>query len=168
MPAPADLDPGATPTPTTSGRNGPQINPSTGLSTDYLNHFTEALMALEMAGSVPECLDDLREWQPKTYPEHFAGSRFSNRDAIVAAYFATDPPIRILLDRMAKVLNALVARSRDLACQQTDAAEIEVIARRGVARLRPLIAQTAALINGTADEATRRGPQAQIDAMFAR
>jgi hypothetical protein len=64
----------------------PNINPSTGLSTDYLNHFTEAVMALEMAADIPECLDDLRAWQPKTYLEHFAASRFSNRDAVIRAY----------------------------------------------------------------------------------
>ena len=168
MPAPADFDPGADATTTTSGRNGPQINPSTGLSTDYLNHFTEAVMALEMAGSAPECLDDLRAWRPKSYAAHFAGSRFSNRDAIVAAYLATDPAIRTTLDQMSEVLNALVERSRDLACQHTDATEIEAIARRGVARLRPLIARTAAVINGATGTEIRRGPQAEIDAMFAR
>ena len=53
----------------------PNINPATGLSTDYLNHFTEALMVLEMVRDMPECIDDLRAWQPKTYTEHFAGSR---------------------------------------------------------------------------------------------
>ena len=56
----------------------------TGLSTDYLNHFTEAIMLLEMAGELPECLDDLRAWRPKTYTEHFATSRFSNREAVIA------------------------------------------------------------------------------------
>lgn len=168
MPAPADFDPGADAAPSTSGLNGPQINPSTGLSTDYLNHFAEAVMALEMAGSVPECLDELRAWKPKSYAAHFAGSRFSNRDAIVAAYLAADPAIRASLDRMSELLNALVVSSRDLACRHTDAAEIEAIACRGLARLRPLIARTAAVINGTAAEENRQGPQAEIDAMFAR
>ena len=75
----------------TSGRGGPNINPSTGLSTDYLNHFTEAVMLLEMVGTMPECLDDLRAWDVKTYPEHFAASHFSNRNAIIAAYQSADP-----------------------------------------------------------------------------
>lgn len=154
----------------TSGGGGPKINPLTGLSTDYLNHFTEAVMVLEMAASVPECLDDLRAWQPKSYAEHFAGSHFSNREAIVAAYQDADPGVRAALDRAAEMLNALVARSRDLACRpQADAAEIEGIARRAAERIRPLIARTAAVINGTtADAAVQQGPQAAIDAMFAR
>jgi hypothetical protein len=172
MPAPAAdsaTDPNVAQPSPTSGRGGPKINPLTGLSTDYLNHFTEAVMLLEMAGAVPECLNDLRAWQPKSYAAHFAGSRFSNRDLIVAAYDAADPAVRAALDRSADVLNALVERSRDLVCQQTDKAEIEAIARRAVERLRPLIARVAALINGSSSEdAGRQGPQAAIDAMFAR
>src|SRR5436305_12785984 len=90
----------------TSGCGGPKINPETGLSTDYLNHFTEAVMVLEMADAVSECLHDLDAWQPKTYAEHFVASRFSNRDAIVAAYQAADPGLRATLDRTAELLNA--------------------------------------------------------------
>jgi hypothetical protein len=172
MPAPAadrGTDLAAAAAASTSGGGGPRINPVTGLSTDYLNHFTEAVMALEMAASMPECVDDLRAWQPRSYAEHFAASRFSNRDAIVAAYHSADPKVRSALDRAAEMLNALMERSRDLACQQSDAAEIEAIARRAAERIRPLIARTAAVINDTtADADGRQGPQAAIDAMFAR
>jgi hypothetical protein len=172
MPAPAAdrvTDPAGAAAPSPSGASGPKINPLTGLSTDYLNHFTEAVMLLELAGAMPECVDDLRAWRPKTYAAHFAASHFSNRDAIVAAYRAADPAVRGALDRNAELLNALAERSRDLLCQQTDRTEIEAIARRAVERLRPLIARTAALINGTVvDAAGRQGPQAAIDAMFAR
>lgn len=31
------------------------INPRTGLATDYLNHFNEAVMLLEMVPDMPEC-----------------------------------------------------------------------------------------------------------------
>ena len=63
MPAPAI----AAPLPEASGPGMPNINPATGLSTDYLNHFSEALMALEMVRDMPECIEDLRAWTPKTY-----------------------------------------------------------------------------------------------------
>ena len=90
MPAPAadraiDLAASAA-SPVTSGRGGPNINPVTGLSTDYLNHFTEAIMLLEILPAMPDCLDDFLAWEPKDYREHFAASRFSNRDAVIAAY----------------------------------------------------------------------------------
>ena len=163
------IDPSAPASSTaTSGRGGPNINPSTGLSTDYLNHFTEALMVLEMVGTVPECLDDLRAWQAKTYAEHFAASHFSNRDTIIAAYQSADPAVRTALDETSDVLNAMVWRTRELVLRHIGTAEVEAVARRALDRLRPLIARTAALINGTAFEPDRQGPQAAVDAIFGR
>src|SRR3954469_24598923 len=153
----------------TSGRGGPNIHPSTGLYTDYLNHFTEAVMMLEMVGTMPGCLDDLRAWDVKTYPEHFAASRFSNRDAIIAAYQSADPAVRAALDRTSEMLNAMVARARELVLQHVGTAEVNAIVRRALERLRPLIARTAAVINGTATKtADRQGPQAAVDAIFER
>ncbi|MGH6975854.1 MAG: hypothetical protein ACREED_02395, partial [Stellaceae bacterium] len=43
------------------------INPVTGLATDYLNHFNEAIMLLEMLSSFPDCIDDFLGWQPLSY-----------------------------------------------------------------------------------------------------
>jgi len=172
MPAPAadcGIDSAASASsPNTSGRGGPNINPSTGLSTDYLNHFTEAVMVLEMAGTVPECLDDLRDWDVKTYQEHFAASHFSNRDAIIAAYQTADPAVRTALDETSDVLNAMVWRTRELVLRHIGTAEVEAVARRALDKLRPLIARTSALINGTAFEPDRQGPQAAVDAIFNR
>ncbi|MEI8150921.1 MAG: hypothetical protein WCG92_04915, partial [Hyphomicrobiales bacterium] len=112
-------------------------------------------------------LGELDAWQPKTYTEHYATSRFSNRDAIVAAYKSADPAVRAALDRTAGLLNALVARTCDLLGQNAGTPKAAEIARRASERLRPLIARTAALINGTAvGAADRQGPQAEIDAMF--
>jgi len=47
------------------------INPRTGLATDYLNHFNEAIMLLEMIPDMPECSGDFLEWRPLSYAEHF-------------------------------------------------------------------------------------------------
>lgn len=90
----------------------PNINPLTGLSTDYLNHFTEAVMALEMAASMPECLDDLRAWGPKSYVEHFAASRFSHRAAVIDAYRAADGATRTALDAASTTLHATILELR--------------------------------------------------------
>ena len=50
------------------------INPTTLLATDYLNHFNEASMMLEMLPEIPDCITDLVQWRPLTYAEHFAES----------------------------------------------------------------------------------------------
>src|SRR5580700_3126309 len=83
----------AEPLPSAS-RRGANINPETGLATDYLNHFNEAIMLLDLVASVPEFLSDLMAWQPLTYRDHFAASSFTDRELAVAAYDAADPAAR--------------------------------------------------------------------------
>lgn len=62
------------------------INDTSLLSTDYLNHFNELTMMLEMAGDMPEMLDDVADWRFKTYQQHFADSVFQHKDLAVWAY----------------------------------------------------------------------------------
>ena len=152
--------------PEASGPGIPNINPATGLSTDYLNHFTEALMALEMASDIPECLDDLRAWAPKTYAEHFRQSGFTKRSVAIRLYDNADRALREEVDRISDAINGLLAKARAAAI---GGGEIAAIASRAAATIRPLIADLAALINGVADEpADRLSAQAAIDAMFGR
>jgi hypothetical protein len=147
----------------------PHINPVTGLSTDYLNHFTEAVMVLEIATLMPDCLDDLRAWRPKTYSEYFAASRFTDRDAAIAAYDAADPTVRDALDSVAETLNAVLAETRDVVLKHIASPDADSLAKRAVAWLKPLVARAAAVINGSAAVATTgMGTQAAIDALFDR
>ena len=59
------------------------INPRTGLATDYLNHFNEAIMLLEMIPDMPECAEDFLTWTPLSYAEHFWASNFKARDLAI-------------------------------------------------------------------------------------
>jgi hypothetical protein len=148
--------------PEASGAGIPNINPVTGLSTDYLNHFTEALMALEMAADIPECLDDLKAWRPKSYADHFAQSRFKNRAVVIDYYRVAKPALRRQVDRLSETINGLLIEAIEAA---TDSA---ATARRAAA-IRPLMAELADLINATTEKpADRRSSQAAIDAMFLR
>ena len=151
--------------PEASGPGIPNINPVTGLSTDYLNHFTEVLMALELAAGIPECIADLRAWRPRTYAEHFATSRFTNRDTVIRLYQAADPSLRKQVDKVSDALNRLLAKARDAVLRDPETAA-DAAAQH--ASVRPLITELAALMNGTEDEAGQGlNPQAAIDAMFA-
>jgi hypothetical protein len=155
--------------PEASGPGVPNINPATGLSTDYLNHFTEVLMALEMAADIPECIDDLQAWRPATYAEHFAKSRFANRDTVIRLYKAADPALRQQVDRVSDALNRLLAEARAAALRDPKTAAVGAAAQHATGNVRPLIADLAALINGTADESgAAANSQAAIDAMFAK
>ena len=50
---------------------GTNISEQTLLATDYLNHFNEIVMLLEMLADIPECFEDAKAWAPKSYPDHF-------------------------------------------------------------------------------------------------
>jgi hypothetical protein len=153
--------------PAAAARQISTINRLTALSTDYLNHFTEAVMVLEMGTMMPDCLEDLRTWQPKTYREHFVASRFADRDAVIAAYDAASPAVRDALNSASMLINAILVDARDILLANLGAPDAESIARRTVARTKPLIARAARVINGSS-AASDAPAQATVDALFSR
>src|SRR5260370_38978733 len=82
------------------------INPRTGLATDYLNHFNEAIMLLEMVPDMPECAEDFLTWTPLTYAEHFWASNFKARDLAIEAYELSDA--RIAFDNIAATMTSIL------------------------------------------------------------
>ena len=62
------------------------INPSTGLATDYLNHYNEIAMMIATLGDMPEMRDSVLDWRPIGYATHFNKTGFRDRDLAVAAY----------------------------------------------------------------------------------
>ena len=84
------------------------INPRTGLATDYLNHFNEAVMLLEMVPDMPECAEDFLTWSPLSYAEHFTASNFKARDLAIEAYELADPKIRTEFDNIANTMTSIL------------------------------------------------------------
>ncbi|MBP2290420.1 hypothetical protein [Azospirillum rugosum] len=65
---------------------GTNISDKTLLATDYLNHFNEIVMLIEMVPDMPDMLEECRIWQPKSYQEHFRDSGFSDKELAIEAY----------------------------------------------------------------------------------
>jgi len=149
------------------------INPLTGLATDYLNHFNEAIMLLELLSADPGCLGDFMSWQPMSYTEHFAASSFKHRDIAIAAYAAADPVARARLDVLADTMTDVLTATREALQANPLPPSTGHLATKTVAWLKPLVARAGAVINGTypADNAADAGdgePQAAIDAVMER
>lgn len=70
------------------------VNPATGLATDYLNLFNEAIMLFEMGLDMPDMAEELAEWHPRGYVEHFEKSGFEMKDVVIAAYAHAPADIR--------------------------------------------------------------------------
>ncbi len=65
---------------------GTNISDKTLLATDYLNHFNEIVMLIEMIPDMPDMMEECRLWQAKSYVEHFRDSGVADRDLAIAAY----------------------------------------------------------------------------------
>ena len=62
------------------------------LATDYLNHFNEVQMLLEM---VPDMLDDCKQWKPKSYPQHFLDSGLPYGALAAEIYNHVEPVFKV-------------------------------------------------------------------------
>lgn len=66
--------------------SGTNVNEQTLLATDYLNHFNEVVMLLEIIPDMPELLEDAHAWVPKSYKDHFRDSTIADKDLAIEAY----------------------------------------------------------------------------------
>ena len=144
------------------------INPRTGLATDYLNHFNEAIMLLEMLPACPDCLDDFLAWRPMSYRQHFAGSRFKGRALAIAAYEAAEPGARESLAALAGTMTAMLEATRAALAGGLPPEAAGLIAEAAAAWLRPLVARAGAVINGETEPAQPSAPLAVVDGLLRR
>jgi hypothetical protein len=135
------------------------INPRTGLATDYLNHFNEAIMLLEMIPDMPECAEDFLSWRPLSYCEHFMASNFKARDLAIEAYDAADAKVRAefdqIADNMTTILTAVSQAMREARQDKTRAA----LAEQATGWVKPLVALAGGIING--------GTEADVETIMA-
>lgn len=130
------------------------INPNTGFATDYLNHFNEAIMLLEMLPDCPDCIGDFLAWRPMSYREHFMASNFKGRDLAIAAYDTANPALRDCLDTMATTMTSVLEATRESMRPDMPPAGVAALAEQAAAWLKPLLARAGALINGEGDGET--------------
>ena len=135
------------------------INPRTGLATDYLNHFNEAIMLLEMIPDIPECAEDFLTWHPLSYAEHFWASNFKARDLAIEAYELADAKIRTEFDNitstMTSILTAVGSAMREARQDRTRA----TLAEQATGWVKPLVALAGGIING--------GSEADVETIMA-
>ena len=147
------------------------INPMTGLATDYLNHFNEAIMMLELIPSMPACIDDLMEWKVMTYREHFLAATQKHRDDVLVAYDTADAQARVMLDEIADTMSSILAATRDALRLDLSPTVAGGLAREAAYQLKPLVARAGAVINGlkvSGDIPLAGVAQAAVDAILDR
>lgn len=145
------------------------INPDTKLAHDYLNHFNEAIMVLELMATMPEALEHFLAWRPKTYCEHFNASRLKHRAFAVAAYEAADSRARRQLDELSAAMNGILVSLRETLRMNLSQPVAIPLATAAATHLKQMVGLAGAVINGGGvddlDEATDSA-QSAIDALL--
>jgi len=115
---------------------GKNVNETSFLATDYMNHFGEVIMLLELLPDMPDCFEELASWQPKSYGKHFQDSGFKDAELIIRAYENAPENFRKPFDRtiaqMDRVtLQAMAKIEAILAKSELDElrAEVEIATR---------------------------------------
>lgn len=147
------------------------IHPDTRLATDYLNHFNEVVMLIDMLSMMPDYAPDIVAWQPCSYVDHFRQSHFKERDLAIAAYAAVAPDRRRVFERTVRDIDRTLADIQGLITgAPMDALPRETIADLSEMRLKPLLAHAMGLINGgpVIDRVVEESGDAQlaVDALF--
>lgn len=147
---------------------GTNIHPQTLLATDYLNHFNEIVMMLEMIPDMPDCFEDAQAWQPKSYQDHFRDSQFRDKDLAVEAYEHVPgrfrKPFEDVIAQMNSVIAVTVERVGPLLAAGGDGGELRLVcsdASRGIQKLMDI---ASAIIHGSES----RFDQREIDGLLSR
>ena len=144
---------------------GTNINEQTLLATDYLNHFNEVVMLLEMIVDMPDLLDEAAAWQPKSYQDHFRESTFSDAALAVEAYDHVPERYKQPFEKTVGQLNTLIRTSieriqSDLENGTTD------LARENAAALSQVIQRLQDVAGGIIHGSEHTVDQSEIDAML--
>jgi hypothetical protein len=93
------------------------------LSNDYLNHYSEALMLIELAAAEPELATELRDWRPLGYRAYFEASPLRRAPEALAAYRALTDAQRGAFEALMLAMDALataaIAGSRSVVLTTT-------------------------------------------------
>lgn len=81
------------------------VSARTFLATDYLNHFNEVFMLLEMLADIPEMIEDVDDWAPKTYVQHFKDSNIAEKELAIEAYELCPDQYRLPFDQLTEKLD---------------------------------------------------------------
>ena len=144
---------------------GSNINEQTLLATDYLNHFNEIVMLLEMIPDMPEILEDAKEWSPKGYQEHMMESSFSDRELAVEAYNHVPQKFRQPFEKTVAQIDALIATSIERLEGDLEGGN-EGLLRENAVALSRVIQRLLDVASGTINGSANTMDQSEIDSLI--
>ena len=141
------------------------VHPESGLATDYLNHFNEVAMLLEMLGDMPDMAEEVLDWAPCAYAEHFQRTGYAGADTVIAAWDAAPHALKAHFETIIAALNDALSEAQ-AKLRDDDAAGAAALA---ASDLEPLLAAARAVVNGRIEAEyvdDQSADQAEVDALF--
>jgi hypothetical protein len=126
------------------------INAGSFLATDFLNLYNEVFMLLEMVPDMPDMLEELEGWQPKSYAQHFNGSNFAGKEIAIEAYNICPDHIKLPFDLLVIRLDQLIKDTLDAAFisyEATDEANVVKNVNEGVDEMKRIWSALNAIIH---------------------
>jgi hypothetical protein len=145
---------------------GTNLDPETLLATDYLNHFNEIVMLLEMVPDMPEIMEEVKAWQPKSYVDHFRDSTIADRELAMETYAHVLPVYKEPFDQTVDQLNNLIASCVDR-LEHYIAAGDEGMLREQASVMSRMIQRLLDTASGIIHGATKTMDQEEIDAVIS-
>ena len=128
------------------------VNETTFLATDYLNHLNEAVMMIELVPSMPDMLEDALSWRPKTYQQHFQEGELAIAGLAVEAYEIAPERYRLPFDLTIKAINRRIAKTLETLeplVDQGDSVKIGLVVLEACKSIQDLIGVASAIVNGS-------------------
>lgn len=144
---------------------GTNVNEQTLLATDYLNHFNEVVMLLEMIPDMPEMLEEAKEWRPKDYKDHFRDSSIADRELAVEAYDYVPTKYKVPFEQTLSQLNRLVASSLERLEQDLSEDNMD-LARENATALSQTLQRLTDIAGGIIHGSEKTMDQSEIDALL--
>lgn len=146
------------------------IHPDTRLATDYLNHFNEVVMLIDLLPDMPDFAPEVVGWQPCSYEDHFRQSTFKGKDLAIQAYGTVEPERRAALEETLAGVDQCIAEIQRLILDAPADLPLESIADITEMRIKPLLSHAMGLVNGAAivavEEDASGQAQSAVDALF--
>jgi hypothetical protein len=132
------------------------------LSNDFLNHYSEVLMLIEMAGDEPAIAAELQEWRPVSYRAYFASSELRRAAAALAAYDALPEARRQAFEKLVASMDTLATMAVFALQPPSTPESAPLVVRATAPALRGIIARAATFLNsGGRNVAEAEGDEAQ-------
>jgi hypothetical protein len=141
------------------------VHPESGLATDYLNHFNEVVMLLDMLGDMPDMAEEVLTWSPCSYAEHFRRTHYAGVETVIAAYAAAPRALKAHFDTLVAALDDALGKAQD----KVRAGDHPAASALAADTIAPLLAAARAAIAGRIegeDIDDRAAAQAGVDALF--